>query len=153
MDRAVRANVLAKSGRAVEVAGDVDTLLLDKTGTVTLGNRRATEFVPLDGTDALELRRAAYLSSLADETPEGRSIVELAEGEGVQRENPQDANFIPFSAQTRMSGVDLPDGTEIRKGAVDAIQRYTAENDGAPARLDELAGEIAGKGEPRSPSP
>src|SRR5215211_5389924 len=105
MDRAVRANVLAKSGRAVEVAGDVDTLLLDKTGTVTLGNRRATEFVPLDGTDALQLRRAAYLSSLADETPEGRSIVELAEGEGVQRENPQDASFIPFSAQTRMSGV------------------------------------------------
>ncbi len=109
MDRAVRANVLAKSGRAVEVAGDVDTLLLDKTGTVTLGNRRATEFIPLDGARVEELRRAAYLSSLADETPEGRSIVELAEEQGVERESPHEAEFVPFTAETRMSGVDLPE--------------------------------------------
>ena len=146
IDRAVRANVLAKSGRAVEVAGDIDTLLLDKTGTITLGNRRATEFMPLDGARTEELRRAAYLSSLADETPEGRSIVELAEEQGVERENPQGAEFVPFTAETRMSGVDLPGDAEIRKGAVDAIKRWTTENGGAPGELDDLAGEIAGKG-------
>jgi potassium-transporting ATPase ATP-binding subunit len=146
IDRAVRANVLAKSGRAVEVAGDVDTLLLDKTGTITLGNRRATEFIPLDGARTEELRRAAYLSSLADETPEGRSIVELAEEQGVEHENSQEADFVPFTAETRMSGVDIPDEGEIRKGAVDAIKRWTLENGGAPEKLDELAGEISGKG-------
>ena len=146
IDRAVRANVLAKSGRAVEVAGDVDTLLLDKTGTITLGNRRATKFIPLDGARTEELRRAAYLSSLADETPEGRSIVELAEEQGVERESPQEAEFVPFTAETRMSGVDLPDEGEIRKGAVDAIVRWTSANGGAPEALDELAGEISGKG-------
>ena len=95
IDRAVRANVLAKSGRAVEVAGDIDTLLLDKTGTITLGNRRATEFIPLDGARTEELRRAAYLSSLADETPEGRSIVELAQEQGVEREDPEEAGSCP----------------------------------------------------------
>ena len=146
IDRAVRANVLAKSGRAVEVAGDIDTLLLDKTGTITLGNRRATEFIPLDGARTEELRRAAYLSSLADQTPEGRSIVELAEEQGVERENPEEAKFVPFSAQTRMSGVDLPDEVEIRKGAVDAIKRYASRNGGTPPRLDELANEIASDG-------
>ena len=146
IDRAVRANVLAKSGRAVEVAGDIDTLLLDKTGTITLGNRRATEFIPLDGPRTEELRRAAYLSSLADQTPEGRSIVELAEEQGVERENPEEAKFVPFSAQTRMSGVDLPDEVEIRKGAVDAIKRYASRNGGTPPRLDELANEIASDG-------
>ena len=146
IDRAVRANVLAKSGRAVEVAGDIDTLLLDKTGTITLGNRRATEFIPLDGARTEELRRAAYLSSLADQTPEGRSIVELAQELGVERENPEEAKFVPFSAQTRMSGVDLPDEVEIRKGAVDAIKRYASRNGGTPPRLDELANEIASDG-------
>jgi K+-transporting ATPase ATPase B chain len=153
IDRAVRANVLAKSGRAVEVAGDIDTLLLDKTGTITLGNRRATEFIPLDGARTEELRRAAYLSSLADQTPEGRSIVELAQEQGVERENPEEAKFVPFSAQTRMSGVDLPDEVEIRKGAVDAIKRYAFRNGGTPPRLDELANEIASDGVPRSPWP
>jgi K+-transporting ATPase ATPase B chain len=146
IDREVRANVLAKSGRAVEVAGDIDTLLLDKTGTITLGNRRATQFIPLDGARTEELRRAAYLSSLADQTPEGRSIVDLAEEEGVQRENTEEAKFVPFSAQTRMSGVDLPDEVEIRKGAVDAIKRYASRNGGTPPRLDELANEIASDG-------
>ncbi len=146
MDRAVRANVLAKSGRAVEVAGDVDTLLLDKTGTITLGNRRATGFVALDGASGDELRRAAYLSSLADETPEGRSIVELAEKEGVGRENPDGAKFVPFTAQTRMSGVDLPGEGEVRKGAVDAIKRYASRSGDAPGRIDELAAEIANNG-------
>jgi potassium-transporting ATPase ATP-binding subunit len=144
----VRANVLAKSGRAVEVAGDVDTLLLDKTGTVTIGNRRATGFVPLDGAPEHELRRAAYLSSLADETPEGRSIVELAEEHGVEPGDPEDARFVPFSAQTRMSGVDLPGeaGDEIRKGAVDAMMRWSSENGSTTPRLEELAAEISGQG-------
>jgi len=146
MDRAVRANVLAKSGRAVEVAGDVDTLLLDKTGTITIGNRRATAFVPLDGAPEGGLLRAAYLSSLADETPEGRSIVELAEERGVERENPADAEFVPFSAQTRMSGIDVPDQGEIRKGAVDAMKRWSSGNGSTAPRLDELAGEISSNG-------
>lgn len=146
MDRAVRANVLAKSGRAVEVAGDVDTLLLDKTGTITLGNRRATRFVPLGGNTEENLRRCAYLSSLADETPEGRSIVELAEEHGVERENPGGARFVPFTAQTRMSGVDLPDGTGIRKGAVDAVKRWAEKDGGIPEDLEQVADEISEKG-------
>src|SRR5215210_532138 len=146
MDRAVRANVLAKSGRAVEVAGDVDTLLLDKTGTITIGNRRATAFVPLAGAPDGKLRRAAYLSSLADETPEGRSIVELAEEQGVERENPKEADFVPFSAQTRMSGIDLAGGDGIRKGAVDAMKRWSTENGGTASRLDEFADEISSNG-------
>ncbi|MGH7033668.1 MAG: potassium-transporting ATPase subunit KdpB [Stellaceae bacterium] len=123
MDRLVRFNVLAMSGRAVEAAGDVDTLLLDKTGTITLGNRQATEFIVLPGVSAGDLADAAQLSSLSDETPEGRSIVVLAnEKYGLRgREmTPLNARFIPFSAQTRMSGVDI-EGHAIRKGAVDAI--------------------------------
>jgi K+-transporting ATPase ATPase B chain len=123
MDRLVRFNVLAMSGRAVEAAGDVDTLLLDKTGTITLGNRQATEFTALSGVGAAELADAAQLSSLSDETPEGRSIVVLAkEKYGLRgREMAQlNANFVPFTAQTRMSGVDM-DGRSIRKGAVDSI--------------------------------
>ena len=126
MDRLVRFNVLAMSGRAVEAAGDVDTLLLDKTGTITLGNRQATEFLPLAGVDQHELADAAQLSSLSDETPEGRSIVVLAKEKYALRGRemaPLDAHFIPFSAQTRMSGVDL-DGHAIRKGAVDAVLAY-----------------------------
>ena len=123
MDRLVRFNVLAMSGRAVEAAGDVDTLLLDKTGTITLGNRQATEFKPLRGVTEQELADAAQLASLADETPEGRSIVVLAkEKYGIRGRdmNELNAKFIPFSAQTRMSGVEFG-GTSIRKGAVDAI--------------------------------
>jgi len=126
MDRLVQHNVLAMSGRAVEAAGDVNTLLLDKTGTITLGNRQATEFIPLPGVDAMELADASQLSSLADETPEGRSIVVLAKSRyGLRgREiHTHKAYFIPFSAQTRMSGIDF-DGREFRKGAVDAIERY-----------------------------
>ena len=123
MDRLVRFNVLAMSGRSVEAAGDVDTLLLDKTGTITLGNRQATEFKPLRGVTAHELADAAQLASLADETPEGRSIVVLAkEKYGIRGRdlNELSARFIPFSAQTRLSGVEFG-GTSIRKGAVDAI--------------------------------
>ena len=126
MDRLIQHNVLAMSGRAVEAAGDVNTLLLDKTGTITLGNRQATAFVPLPGVDESELAEAAQLSSLADETPEGRSIVVLAKEKYGLRGlafAPHEAHFIQFTAQTRMSGVDL-DGREIRKGAVDAIQKY-----------------------------
>src|ERR1043166_101040 len=126
MDRLVQHNVLAMSGRAVEAAGDVNTLLLDKTGTITLGNRQATAFIPLPGVDETELAEAAQLSSLADETPEGRSIVVLAkEKYGLRgRElTPHEATFVPFTAQTRMSGVNF-DSREIRKGAADAIQRY-----------------------------
>ena len=123
MDRLVRFNVLAMSGRAVEAAGDVDTLLLDKTGTITLGNRQATEFKPLRSVSEQELADAAQLASLADETPEGRSIVVLAkEKYGIRGRDMSELNakFIPFSAQTRMSGVDFG-STSIRKGAVDAI--------------------------------
>ncbi|NKF24687.1 potassium-transporting ATPase subunit KdpB [Solimonas marina] len=126
MNRLVRFNVLATSGRAVEAAGDVDTLLLDKTGTITLGNRQAVAFLPAPGVDERELAEAAQLASLADETPEGRSIVVLAKTRHGLR--PRDvaalrARFLPFSAQTRMSGVDI-DGHELRKGAVDAVRDY-----------------------------
>jgi potassium-transporting ATPase ATP-binding subunit len=126
MDRLIQHNVLAMSGRAVEAAGDVNTLLLDKTGTITLGNRQATAFIPLPGVDETELAEAAQLSSLADETPEGRSIVVLAkEKYGLRgRElTPHEATFVAFTAQTRMSGVDF-DSREIRKGAADAIRKY-----------------------------
>ena len=128
MDRLVRFNVLATSGRAVEAAGDVDTLLLDKTGTITLGNRHATEFVPIAGVTDRELAEAAQLSSLSDETPEGRSIVVLAKDKYGLRQpdiTGHDAIFVPFAAQTRMSGVDI-DGVAIRKGAVDAVLRHIA---------------------------
>ncbi|MGG2474234.1 potassium-transporting ATPase subunit KdpB [Rhizobium sp. BR5] len=126
MDRLVRFNVLAMSGRAVEAAGDVDTLLLDKTGTITLGNRQATEFRPIPGVSEQELADAAQLASLADETPEGRSIVVLAkEKYGIRARDMQKlhATFVPFTAQTRMSGVDF-EGASIRKGAVDAVLAY-----------------------------
>ena len=126
MDRLVQHNVLAMSGRAVEAAGDVNTLLLDKTGTITLGNRQAAEFIPAPGITAAEMADAAQLASLADETPEGRSIVVLAKEKYSLRGRElasHEAVFVPFSAQTRMSGVNL-DGREIRKGAVDAITKY-----------------------------
>jgi K+-transporting ATPase ATPase B chain len=130
MDRLVQHNVLAMSGRAVEAAGDVNTLLLDKTGTITLGNRQASEFIAAPGITAAQMADAAQLSSLADETPEGRSIVVLAkESYGLRGRElaSQEATFIPFTAQTRMSGVDM-DGREIRKGAVDAISKYLAQH-------------------------
>jgi K+-transporting ATPase ATPase B chain len=131
MDRLIRHNVIALSGRAVEAAGDVDVLLLDKTGTITLGNRQAVEFIPLDGCSPRELAEMAQLSSLADETPEGRSIVVLAKEKyglrgrivGAQPDMPEGMHFVPFTAQTRMSGVDF-DGTAIRKGATEAIVDY-----------------------------
>ncbi len=149
MDRLVQRNVLAMSGRAVEASGDVDVLLLDKTGTITLGNRQASEFVPVDGVSAAELAEVAQLSSLADETPEGRSIVVLAKEQyGLRgRELGElDATFIPFSASTRMSGVDF-DGRRYRKGAADAVKRFVSEQGGkVPARLDEEVDRIARAG-------
>ncbi len=148
MDRLVQRNVLAMSGRAVEAAGDVDVLLLDKTGTITLGNRQATRFAPVQGVDDQEVAHAAMLSSLSDETPEGRSIVELAkERYGFSDEVDPGATFIPFSATTRMSGVDLngaqsSDSAEhvhtIRKGAADAVAEYVAEHGGDQSNHDEL---------------
>src|SRR5919109_1060143 len=134
MDRLIRYNVLAMSGRAVEAAGDVDTLLLDKTGTITLGNRQATEFLPVTGVTERELADAAQLASLPDETPEGRSIVVLAKqkyGLRAREMAPLHAHFVPFSAQTRMSGIDV-DGVCIRKGAGDAIIAFAEGGSTAP---------------------
>ncbi|MFN7980113.1 MAG: potassium-transporting ATPase subunit KdpB [Vicinamibacterales bacterium] len=134
MDRLIQHNVLAMSGRAVEAAGDVHTLLLDKTGTITLGNRQAVDVVPMPGITAADLADAAQLASLADETPEGRSIVVLAKqkfGLRARAVGELDARFVGFSAQTRMSGVDI-DGRAIRKGAVDAILKYVAASGGTP---------------------
>ncbi len=147
MDRLVRRNVLAMSGRAVEAAGDCAVLLLDKTGTITLGNRAATTFLPLDGVDEKELAEAAQLASLADETPEGRSIVVLAkERFGLRERELHGGHLIPFTAQTRMSGVDL-EGRSIRKGAVEAICALVEDGGGSvPRQLEELAGGIAQKG-------
>ncbi|HEX2776055.1 MAG TPA: potassium-transporting ATPase subunit KdpB, partial [Candidatus Acidoferrales bacterium] len=149
MDRVVQRNVLAMSGRAVEAAGDVDTLLLDKTGTITLGNRRATELVPAPGVTEQDLADAAQLASLADETPEGRSIVVLAKEKYNLRGRELSsyaATFIPFSALTRMSGVDL-DGREIRKGAPDAILQYCAQPGGrAPQEVEETVKTISNAG-------
>ena len=142
MDRVLQRNVLAMSGRAVEAAGDVDTLLLDKTGTITLGNRQATEFITAPGVTAEEAARAAYLSSLSDETPEGRSIVTLSEQFGATLGGPVDARatFVPFSAYSRMSGVDLPDGTSIRKGAPDSVRAWVRERGSDSAGI--LAAEV-----------
>jgi K+-transporting ATPase ATPase B chain len=154
MDRMIQRNVIALSGRAVEAAGDVDVLLLDKTGTITLGNRQAVEFVPLGNIKPQELAEIAQLSSLADETPEGRSIVVLAKEKyglrgrpvGANPVTPAGARFIPFTAQTRMSGVDM-DGTSIRKGAPDAMITYIKEQGKPiPAELDRLVDSIARDG-------
>lgn len=149
MDRLIRANVIAMSGRAVEAAGDVDMLLLDKTGTITMGNRQATMFAPAPGVSEAELAEAAQIASLADETPEGRSIVVLAKQKFAIRErNMQElgATFINFSAQTRMSGVDF-DGREIRKGAADTIEAYVSEQGGSfPAEVREAVAKIAREG-------
>lgn len=144
MDRLVQRNVLAMSGRAVEAAGDVTTLLLDKTGTITYGNRRAHEVLRLGGVDADELLRVAALSSLADPTPEGASIVELATVHGIRVEQPADAVVVPFTAQTRMSGLDLADGTQIRKGAGSAVSAWLGlETD---AELTSLTDGVASSG-------
>jgi K+-transporting ATPase ATPase B chain len=152
MDRLIQHNVLAMSGRAVEAAGDVNTLLLDKTGTITLGNRQASEFIPLKGVSNEALADAAQLSSLADETPEGRSIVVLAKekyglrGREIGELSTSQAEFIPFTAQTRMSGVNF-DGREVRKGAVDAIEKYVvAGGNQSPAELREIVERIANAG-------
>jgi K+-transporting ATPase ATPase B chain len=149
MDRLLRKNVIAMSGRAVEAAGDVDTLLLDKTGTITLGNRMATELLPMPGVRGEDLAEAAQLASLADETPEGRSIVVLVKerfklrGRDIQKLG---AHFIPFSAQTRMSGCDI-DGRTIRKGAVDAVAAHVKARGGhVPDELGEIAGKIGDAG-------
>ncbi|MET7831412.1 potassium-transporting ATPase subunit KdpB [Micromonospora sediminicola] len=156
MDRLVQRNVLAMSGRAVEAAGDVNTLLLDKTGTITLGNRQAAEFLPVAGVDAATVADAAQLSSLADETPEGRSVVVLAKNEfGLREREPgliPHATFVPFTAQTRMSGVDLAgDGgvgdRRIRKGAAAAVMKWVRENGGHPTeQVGELVDAISGTG-------
>ena len=149
MDRMIQANVIATSGRAVEAAGDIDVLLLDKTGTITLGNRQAVEFIPADGVTAEQLADAAQLSSLSDETPEGRSIVVLAKTKyGLRGRNVEElrAKFVPFSARTRMSGVDL-NGREIRKGAVDAMENYVREQNGDfPRTLKDQVSRIANLG-------
>ncbi|MDO1530539.1 potassium-transporting ATPase subunit KdpB [Fulvimonas sp. R45] len=149
MDRMIRANVIATSGRAVEAAGDVDVLLLDKTGTITLGNRQAVAFLPVPGVDEKALAAAAQLSSLADETPEGRSVVVLAKERFGLREQPLEARraqFVPFTAQTRMSGVDLGD-MHIRKGALDAVERHL---DGLgsplPQAVRQMAEDVARRG-------
>ena len=154
MDRLVQRNVLAMSGRAVEAAGDVSTLLLDKTGTITLGNRRATDFVTVGGARAADLAHAVYLSSLADETPEGRSVVELARSdattagtESLEELSRGGATFVEFTAQTRMSGVDLPSGVRIRKGAGSQVVAWAVENGGAePPGLPAVVERIAGSG-------
>jgi K+-transporting ATPase ATPase B chain len=149
MDRLVQHNVLAMSGRAVEAAGDVNTLLLDKTGTITFGNRQATEFLPAPGVSEAEMADAAQLSSLADETPEGRSIVVLAKEKYKLRGRDfatHEAEFIPFTAQTRMSGVNL-DGRQIRKGAADSIAHYLEQNNSAmPQEVRAAVERIASSG-------
>ncbi len=149
MDRMIQANVIAMSGRAVEAAGDVDVLLLDKTGTITLGNREATSFLPAAGVDVQILADAAQLASLADETPEGRSIVVLAKKNYSLRERDikaLGARFIPFTAKTRMSGVDL-DGRQIRKGAADAMEAYVTDLGGSfPSELRSIVDDISRRG-------
>jgi K+-transporting ATPase ATPase B chain len=161
MDRALRANIIAKSGKAVEVAGDVDTLLLDKTGTITVGNRKATQFVPVDGYSAPDLAQMAALSSIADQTPEGKSIVDLfhklaANGqEGLRSASaarlealaPTGSRFIEFTAQTRMSGIDLADGRQIRKGSVDAVLQHVQKSNGViPVGFQDQVNSVASRG-------
>ncbi len=148
MDRALMANIIAKSGKAVELAGDIDTLLLDKTGTITIGNRRATQFVPLGGVSDRQLARLAGLASMADSTPEGKSILDLARPvTAIDGEVPAGSLFIEFTAQTRMSGVDLPDGTRIRKGAPDTVARYIQDQGGGiPQGYQPTVDSIASRG-------
>ena len=151
MDRALQANILAKSGKAVETAGDIDVVLLDKTGTITMGNRHATEFLPVGRYSAADVARLASLASAADETPEGKSIKTKAQEfvtVGPSLLNLADgAEFVPFKAQTRMSGINLPNGHKIRKGASDAIVKLVQDENGqVPAELDSLVQSVASKG-------
>jgi potassium-transporting ATPase ATP-binding subunit len=146
MNRALKANVLAKSGKAVEVAGDIDVLLLDKTGTITYGDRQATAFYTLTGIDASHLRQAALLASLADPTPEGKSIVKLAREQGESLLQPEQASFVAFSAQTRMSGVDLGHERQIRKGAIDAIRQWAGQSESIDPELKTRVEQVAAKG-------
>ena len=150
MDRALRANVITKSGKAVETAGDLDTLLLDKTGTITIGNRKATHFWPVSGVSEKIFVEACIASSLADETPEGKSIIELAELQNVRittLPNDADIRFIPFSAETRSSGIDLPGGIKIRKGAFDAIRNLVLKSGNEfPTMTEAKVKEIASNG-------
>jgi potassium-transporting ATPase ATP-binding subunit len=149
MDRALQANILTKSGKAVETAGDIDTVLLDKTGTITMGNRHATTFLPVGGYTAKDVGRLAAWSSVADETPEGKTIVALYRGQDGSPDliNARDARFVPFSAQTRMSGIDLPDGRQIRKGAPDAVVRYIQRQGGGVQKdLQSIVDSVASGG-------
>ncbi|MFX4307455.1 potassium-transporting ATPase subunit KdpB [Acinetobacter soli] len=146
MNRALKANVLAKSGKAVEVAGDIDVLLLDKTGTITYGDRQATAFYPLTGIGMGELRQAAMMTSFADPTPEGKSVVSLAREMGETVQEPEQAAFIQFSAATRLSGVDLTDGHQIRKGALDAILGFTEQDIRNNIELKTRVEQVASKG-------
>lgn len=146
MNRALKANVLAKSGKAVEVAGDIDVLLLDKTGTITYGDRQATAFYPLTGIGMSELRQAAMMTSFADPTPEGKSVVSLAREMGETVQEPEQAAFIQFSAATRLSGVDLADGHQIRKGALDAILGFTEQDIRNNIELKTRVEQVASKG-------
>ncbi|EFF81666.1 K+-transporting ATPase, B subunit [Acinetobacter haemolyticus ATCC 19194] len=146
MNRALKANVLAKSGKAVEVAGDIDVLLLDKTGTITYGDRQATAFYPLTGVSPSELRQAAMLTSFADPTPEGKSVVSLAKEMGENIHESKDAEFIQFSASTRLSGVNLASGDQIRKGAVDAILKFTNQTIKNNIELNVCVEHVASKG-------
>ncbi len=149
MDRALRANVITKSGKAVETAGDIDTLLLDKTGTITIGNRKATQFYPVAGVDEHSFVQACLMASLSDETPEGKSIVELGRERGIRIRDlsTSGSRMIKFTAETKCSGVDLKDGTRIRKGAFDAIRRMSeAAGNKYPEEVAERVGKISGNG-------
>jgi K+-transporting ATPase ATPase B chain len=149
IDHTMRFNVLAMSGKAVEAAGDVRTLILDKTGTITMGNRQATQFIPLQGIDIKDLVQSAYLASYFDTTPEGRTIVIFAHKLGAAREEAMErARPLEFSAETRMSGLDFSDGRVIRKGAVSAVARHVAERFGAPEPPDlkSVADQVATRG-------
>ena len=146
MNRALKANIIAKSGKAVEIAGDIDVLLLDKTGTITYGDRQATAFYALAGVADPELRQAALLTSLADPTPEGKSIVALAKEQGEKIQEPEQAEFIAFNASSRISGVDLANGQHIRKGALDAILKFTSQDIFQHSELKTRVEQVASKG-------
>ena len=149
MDRALRANVITKSGKAVETAGDIDTLLLDKTGTITIGNRRATRFYPAEGVERRSFVEACLLASVSDDTPEGKTIIELGHEEGVRMRsfNTEGAHMIKFSAETKCSGINLKDGTEIRKGAFDTIRRMAiAAGNAFPKEVEDIIQAISGNG-------
>lgn len=148
MDRVTRFNVIAMSGKAVEASGDVDTMILDKTGTITFGNRMAAKFLPVNGVSLEELTENAVLTSLKDETPEGKSIIRLAEEqEDKDFMTPAEMTFVEFTAQTRMSGVDFPTGKTIRKGATDAVIDYIQQQGGGvPNDLKRITDEISSVG-------